>query len=458
MNPKIKTTKKLYALLLTFALIMSVFMANTEIMAESSSTADSTDTTESSATADGASTADNAALTDTITVTLRVEDTDKTLIPSTQVTLRPEDIETINSTFVVRNGSVESGNVENVPLLPNDTTAAHAIAKYMIDHSNTPTEDLIFNTSYYGGSHNVSHIKGEHNADNDYAWSYRVNNAYPVIGSMDQYKIKNGDSIVLYYSECYDPDSSSYTGYSFFEQECYETAVHEKVTLTLKRENGEYDENWIPLTVPASNGTVSVRKNGSNAAPTIAITDDNGAISMSFDEAGTYTITSEHFAEDGLCVNSRAYAVVTVKDAAAETPTPAPSTPSAAAPTQTPSVTQSVTPSSATPSLTPSQVPAKAAKPAAPPKLKITVKKKDLSSSRKNVTFSWKKVKSATGYHISLSKNSKKNFKPFASTKKTKITRKLKKGTYYAKVRSYITVDGKKLYGKYSKIVMFKVR
>lgn len=416
-------TKKLFACFLVFALSLSIFTAN-----EGKTAAKTTDT-----------------ITDTITVTLRIENSGKTLLPSTQITINPEDIEEVNQIYTVETGSVENGTLERIPLLPDHATAAHVIASYMIHTSQSPTEDLSFNTSYYDGSHNVAHIKGE-KAPSDYAWSYRVNDAYPAEGSMDRYQIKNGDNIVLFYSELYDPSVGYglYTNYSFFDQNSYETTVGNDMTVTLKKEDG-YDENYETLIARAAGETISVSLGGS-VIKTVT-TDENGTASLSFDQAGTYTITSERYTEEGLCVNSRAYATVTVSEVAPGTPVPD-------SPTQTAPVLPTATPAGslqATPSPAPQTINSTVKKTDAPKKIKLSVKKKQM-------TLSWKKVKDAKGYVISLSKKDKKNFKRFASTKKTSITKKLKKGNYYIKIRSYKTVDGKKVYSKYSKIISLKIK
>lgn len=418
-----KTTKRLFACLLVFALSMNIFTAN-----EGNTAGRTTDS-----------------VTDTVTVTLRIEDSGKTLLPTTQITIDPEDIKEVNQTYTVETGSVESGTLESIPLLPDHATAAHVIASYMIHTSQTPTEDLIFNTSYFDGSHNVAHIKGE-KTPNDYAWSYRVGNAYPAEGSMDRYQIKNGDNIVLFYSELYDPSVGYglYTNYSFFDQDSYETTVGKDITVTLKKEDG-YDENYQTLIAGAAGETISVSFNGS-VIKTVT-TDENGTADLSFDQAGTYTITSERYTDEGLCVNSRAYATVTVSEPASATPVPD-------SPAQTAPVLSTAAPAGTlqpTPSPAPETLRSTVKKPAAPKKLKATIKKK-------RVTLSWKKVKDAKGYVISLSKKNKKNFKKFASTKKTTITKRLKKGTYFVKIRSYKTVNGKKVYSKYSTIISLKIK
>lgn len=427
---KFLTAKKFFVCLLAFALSISGFTI-----------------TEGNASAQTANTP-----ADTVTVSLRIEDSGKTLLAPTRITLTPDEIATINQTWTVETSSVETGAMVTNPLLPEHATAAHVIASYMLHESDNPTTDLVFNTSYIDGSHNVAHIKGE-KTPNDYAWSYRVNHATPAEGSMDCYSVQEGDNIVLFYSECYDPSTGwgLYTNYSFFDQDSYETTTGNAVTVTLNKEDG-YDENSQPLIGKAVNETITVSKDSSVIKT--AVTDENGAASLSFDEAGTYTITSERYDEEGLCVNSRAYATITVTDPGSDSPavnTPAPGTPTPSA--DAPQITPSPTPdaSQITPSPAPDASGSTVKKPAAPQKVKATV-------TNKRVTLSWKKVKDAKGYIISRSKKNKKNFKPFASTKKTTITKKLKKGKYFFKIRSYKTVNGKKIYSKYSKTLSVKIK
>lgn len=82
------------------------------------------------------------------------------------------------------------------------------------------------------------------------------------------------------------------------------------------------------------------------------------------------------------------------------------------------------------------------------------------SSSSKRVALKWSKVSGASGYTIYRAASSKSTYK--AVKKVTALTwtdTGLKKGrTYYYKVRAYRTVNGKKVYGAYSKVKSVKVR
>lgn len=399
-----KTTKKFFALLLSFALVITTFAANSEVNAAAS--------------------ADTTTQTDTITVTLRVEDANQTLIPSTRISLTQQDADAINETF---NSPTETPVLET-----GDITAAHALAKYVCEISDTPTEDLTF------AYQNPSYIKGQSDLAKSY-WSYRVNHTSPTASdgytqyNFTQCPIKDGDNIVLFRQA---NSAEGYTCYSYFDKEQYETVVNEKISITYQKE--DFDESWNTVTSPAKAETISV-ENGTEIIKN-EVTNDKGIVELSFDKPGTYTISSGRLDEQGIPVNSRAFATITVKDNVDETPVPASPAPSS---TPVPAIAPQVT---VTPSVTPA-----VKKPAAPKNVKAKVK-------GKKVTLSWKKVKSAKGYVVSVSKNNKKNFKKLATTSKTKLSKKFKKGNYYVKIRSYIKANGKKVYSKYSKTISVKVK
>ena len=79
------------------------------------------------------------------------------------------------------------------------------------------------------------------------------------------------------------------------------------------------------------------------------------------------------------------------------------------------------------------------------------------------VRITWMPATSVSGYEIYRSKSgSDYGFKKIAATKdgemKSYVKKKLSKGTYYYKIRSYIVVDGKKYYSPYSSVKSVKVR
>ena len=86
--------------------------------------------------------------------------------------------------------------------------------------------------------------------------------------------------------------------------------------------------------------------------------------------------------------------------------------------------------------------------------------KKSLSKSRKRAKLTWRKVKGANGYEVKYSSSksfAKKKTKRFR-TKRTAYTCTLKgkKSAYYARVRAYKIVKGKKYYSGWTSIIQLR--
>ena len=95
-------------------------------------------------------------------------------------------------------------------------------------------------------------------------------------------------------------------------------------------------------------------------------------------------------------------------------------------------------------------------------KVKAPVIKSAKASSNK-VKLTYGKVKGASGYVVYMSNSKKGKFSKKATVKSGKTTKvtikKLKKGrTYYFKMKAYKTVNGKKVYSKYSKVKKAAIR
>ncbi len=90
-----------------------------------------------------------------------------------------------------------------------------------------------------------------------------------------------------------------------------------------------------------------------------------------------------------------------------------------------------------------------------------TVKSIKLTTKKKKMNVSWKKVSGATGYEVMYATNNKftKN-KKTVTVKKNKVTlKRLKsKKKYFVKVRAYKLANGNKYFGKWSKVVKKKVK
>lgn len=168
------------------------------------------------------------------------------------------------------------------------------------------------------------------------------------------------------------------------------------------------------------------------------------------------------------------------EDIPVPTPTPSPSQEPTETPMQTP--TQKVTASpmatqpqeatanptaTPTPKSTPKQNIEPTVKPGQNPpsqfpKLTAPIKVSGLktkNNKKGRVTVSWKKVTTASGYELQYATSKKFRNPKTKMTKKTMVTIKnLKKKTYYFRVRAYKQSNGKKVYGKWSKVVKKKCK
>ena len=91
---------------------------------------------------------------------------------------------------------------------------------------------------------------------------------------------------------------------------------------------------------------------------------------------------------------------------------------------------------------------------------KLTVSGLKVTSKIKKFTVTWKKNAKADGYQVQYKLKSAKKFSTLKTLAKTKVvSKKLKKGKMYQfKVRTYKTVNGTKVYGKWSPIKTCKCK
>lgn len=84
-----------------------------------------------------------------------------------------------------------------------------------------------------------------------------------------------------------------------------------------------------------------------------------------------------------------------------------------------------------------------------------------ISSGKKKIHVKWKKNSDAKGYTICYAKSKSGKYKTLAtinSGSKTSYTKKMKKGTYYVKMRPFTKKGSKKLYGSYTSVKKVKVK
>lgn len=147
--------------------------------------------------------------------------------------------------------------------------------------------------------------------------------------------------------------------------------------------------------------------------------------------------------------NNEYFINATIHFSSAPTPTPTP------APTPTPS--PAPTPAPTQPIVTPNTTVKAVSKPK-------SAKFKKVKAAKKAVSVEWKKVSGVKGYQIQVATDKKfKKNKKTATVKKQKTTKvtikKLKaKKKYYVRIRTYKTVNGKKVYSSWSKVKTVKTK
>jgi len=139
---------------------------------------------------------------------------------------------------------------------------------------------------------------------------------------------------------------------------------------------------------------------------------------------------------------------------APEKPTPTVTPIQTPIPTPAPTAIPTATPVTKTPATTVAPAPQKSIPtPVKPKKIKqFKLKKKGTN----NLVIKWKRDKKADGYQIAMKKGKKSGYRIVKTIKGNKknryVKKKLKKGAiYYIKIRAYKVVNGKKIYGAYSK-------
>ena len=122
---------------------------------------------------------------------------------------------------------------------------------------------------------------------------------------------------------------------------------------------------------------------------------------------------------------------------------------------------QTVIPQISAPTQPTITTPTTTAKPVAKPK---SAKIKKVKSAKKAIAVEWKKVSGVKGYQVQVATDKKfKKNKKTATVKKQKTTKvtikKLKaKKKYYVRIRTYKTVNGKKVYSSWSKVKTVKTK
>lgn len=370
-----------------------------------------------------------------ITVTLRIEQDDSTLLSPVTVTLTDEDK---NNDFGI---GLSTG--ENAALSP-----LRAYAKYLSTVKNVSNEDMskyiIASPSTYGGLY-VTGLsltgdgKGNASCDEsktDVYWMYYVNNESGAV-SMSEYPLKDNDSVVIcaMWSPYPATEEILYSDFSAVETDLSSNDNTASVTVTLTGYGTEYDENYnaTPYTKAVSGASVVAVETTDDS--TISPTEKNAAYTATTDADGKATLTIA-IPVDG---KARTYAISAYKKSADGTRS------LISRPYKTVGLVATTDDSNNNNNQTTVKKPGKVKN------VKVVVNK--TKKVKKNLKVTWKKVTGANGYQVYVSAKKAKGFKKAADVSKTSAQFQKKKGTYFIKVRAYKKSGSKKVTGAFSTTV-----
>jgi len=220
---------------------------------------------------------DVEANSNTITVNVKIEGIDSTLLDTTTVEIEASDL-----TPIIGGNSVH---------WTSNTFAAHALVAAFEKNGYDPSD-----TSVVGGIQSgfITNVLGLPSAGMA-SWMFALNNATTDM-TIDQQVMQDGDLLTLYYLEDW-----STQGYSFFDQNSMETLVNKDVNLIINREVLNF-WTWTTSVEPAVNAKLIIEEHQADGTYIRTTRDDirsdaNGNFNFSLDKAGTYRISA--FLGDG---------------------------------------------------------------------------------------------------------------------------------------------------------------
>lgn len=206
--------------------------------------------------------------TKTVSVTVRIEGHDRTIVPRTKIYV-PKD---------------------------EGPYTIHAIIKALEAEGKNPEDPKVFDAIADGNF--ITCVDGIRSTDSS-GWMYSINNEFAPVGVAESI-LEDGDDIVLYFVEDY-----SKTTYTFFDKSNVTTSKGEEVALTLLDDESvgvlgaQILVNDEPLIIDGED----------------VITDEDGKATLQFDKPGEYHISAARFDEDNNVINiSRPYCKIVVAE------------------------------------------------------------------------------------------------------------------------------------------------
>ena len=386
-----------------------------------------------------------------MTVTLYVAQDNKVMIKPVTVTLTDADKKDFG-----------------VDLATDKLTPLHALAKYYQTVKNVSDADMKNYITPAKGA--ISAIKldpkdsGSASASDlnsvYWMWAENGNNVmvnkeasenlgYDLQYSSYDYPLQDKDTVTFY--GLWSPyPANDPTFLSSFDKDSYTTVAGNDVAVTVNGKGVKYEGyNSVSYTAAVSGASVTAYDSTNDQAVASATTGADGKASIRFEKEGTYYLTSSRLASDKKHYDaSVAYASVTVTKKASDAgnSNTGNTTTQPGNTNKNNNVTVTKTDSSANKTASTVKKPGKVTK--------VSYKVKASKKKKKSVTVKWAKTKNAKKYKVYLSKKQKKGYKAVKTTTKTKTVLKLKKGTYFVKVKAV----NKTKSGSFSKVCKVRVK
>lgn len=227
-----------------------------------------------------------------VNVQVRVETHEKTLVKPFELEVEPFDLKDyINN----------QNNGQSV--VHEETRAIHAIIRALktVDGLDLKDDDQ-FGLGSSGNYIEKIGKDGEFTSGQLSGWMYFVNNKFAPVGVGD-FKLKDGDSIVMYYVQNF-TDST----FSWFDQESYSVQTGEQLDIKL---NGDKS---------TKNAHLLIDEKAYKQDDELVLIDEQGQGTVQFDQPGTYHLSADRKNSNGERNIVRPYAVVEVTGDPVEKP------------------------------------------------------------------------------------------------------------------------------------------
>lgn len=228
------------------------------------------------------------------TVDVRVESTDKTILPPTEVTVESFDLQ-----------KYVHGNT---PIVKDTPRAIHAIIRALetagIDTQDSDQFNLGYGGNYIAGVNDL--FEFDHGPNS--GWMYYINHQYVPVGVLDR-EIVDGESIVLFYVDNYMDNT-----YSWFVDS--DITVHAGEAFTVQQQGLIYNVSTNGQSKgPVDGATILVDNESYSKDGSKVQTDKDGKATLTLNKPGTYTLSAERENDQGEANITRPYAEVTVLEA-----------------------------------------------------------------------------------------------------------------------------------------------